>query len=94
MRGEGSRARTLSRQGFLNAGGAGLATRIAAKITSTLTLFRSTGCCIVLKVGSRSCGHECDNTHLGDEQHFYMAFGRCALISASGRAFIIEDIMT
>jgi hypothetical protein len=33
MRGERSKARTLSRQGFLKAGGAGLAPRIAAKIT-------------------------------------------------------------
>ena len=33
MRGERSRARTLSLIGFLKAGGAGLATRIAAEIT-------------------------------------------------------------
>ncbi len=43
----------------------GLASRIAAKICAyTPTLFWSTGRWGVLKVTSRSCGHEPDNRHL------------------------------
>jgi hypothetical protein len=35
-----------------------------------------------------------DNTHLGDEQRSYKAFGRCALTTASGRAFTMEGSKT
>jgi transposase len=42
----------------------GLATRIAAKIAAYTYAFLISRMMVVLKVVSRSCGHEPDNTHL------------------------------